>query len=440
MLSKRYSRRPASFGGKSSTSPSQPPLPKPLKTRKVKRQFGIGLADDVSYREAGNESDSSEGAPRPTSNSDPGHHRHSTNTSFMFLSVDPSTQHSSASVSPSSTPSHSSLGRRNSESAPRRSSKSGRHHPSRLQLSAARDWAYPTNSSPHLSESPSPRSLPSGAASSHADSRHTSEGRFDDVHRHSSSMERLSTYALIQPPSPTTTRTPPFTAITMPTFRPSPLAATPIVLSPVSSNSGGATPLSPQDLRRISFPRPQSHRAHSGFYTSADLYSDSEVILAPPTFAPPTRPVSAPALEESASLLLRTPSIEPALLLGEEIERSAWRVKKKERRLALEEREEMEAQARFPHPYARGMSWLGGVAADSRGSLPRGLEEERARLMVRATASLRARLRADTWVLQQLTNPDSASSFVNSTTASGSPSRAGSLDEQGRPLRASGRS
>ncbi|ORY77621.1 hypothetical protein BCR35DRAFT_305383 [Leucosporidium creatinivorum] len=165
------------------------------------------------------------------------------------------------------------------------------------------------------------------------------------------------------------------------------------MLSPESTSSGAPSPFaSPHSpIQRLSLPSPQRHR--SGYYTSADLYSDSEVILS-----------SQLTHQEHTSLLQRSPSIEPALLLAEQLARVSSAKGGKEKA-----RKKLEAKARFPHPYERGMSWMGGAAADSRGSLPKSLELERAKLM--------------------LTNPDDTSSAVNSTTASVTPSRATSLEE-----------
>lgn len=398
VLSKRYSRRPKSFGGNSA---SEPPSPKPRKTRKIKKSFGIGLEDDTSYRDS--DSDDNAKSIRPTYSSDPGHHRLSTGGSSMFLTVEPQQNLSSSSASPASTPPHSNpstLGRRNTEAGPRRSGggKPSRQlaphrHPSSYSSTGKIPSHYYSVNSFFGAESTSPAgSLPSGAASPLAGQ---SQPRLDTPHSPSEQIWDSSLHpdylqhprVPSQPPTPTTARPSPHPLahpdsvlspppVSIPTFRPSPLASTPLVPSPESPN-GPAIPFAspPSPIQRPSLPPPR--RFGSSYYTSADLYSDSEIILA-----------SQPAQEDRTTLLHRSPSREPAF--GNKVTRGSSartsgreKDRKKVTKLTLEEREAIEAKARFPHPYERGMSWLGGAAADSRGSLPKSLELERAKLMVR---------------------------------------------------------
>lgn len=230
-------------------------------------------------------------------------------------------------------------------------------------------------SSPNLSSSPTPgivdRSTTRGARgaiiprlASHSSLNDSLEQAFDgDASTHHVSDDlttsrrsrtastapllrhRISTSDSEYPPPPAAPKTPPVTESELPQlglsttlpYRPSPLVATPLVMSPSSPTS------------QTTHPHPSSPPASPVFtpYSSADFYS------------------AEPSLSSTSLYASFGTAHPPARAEG--------------RSLSLDQHEEVEAFARFHHPYEKGLPW--GLI-DSRGSLPQ-VEMERGGLTVR---------------------------------------------------------
>lgn len=217
-----------------------------------------------------------------------------------------------------------------------------------------------------------------------------------------------------RPPPKTYTELPQLTLTTSIPYRPSLLASTPLNMSPATPASATA-PAPHQVLHHPTFIPP---------FNPAHL--PSSFSPPPPPFSPPSSPPLSSLSTPHSSADFYSADSHPSPTSPR---RGSFSTilppRAKGRTISLEQREALEAVARFPHPYEQGMPWM-QEAIDSQGSLPL-VEIGGGGLTVRRSLSLSRFVRREliSWGWQ-LTNPDdtTGSSSVN-------PSRRSSVSDTG---------